>query len=117
MVWPLIFFLIFVRRLEARPGLEVLPEDLHDHVVEAHVQILGDLHVVRRDVEVEVRQFVELPAVVAGHADDLAADLLRVLDRLDHVLKAPELLSVEDKGPFFHDLQTLNIIFAVYTSK
>ena len=51
------------------------------------------------------------------HADDLAADLLRVLDRLDHVLKAPELLSVEDKGPFFHDLQTLNIIFAVYTSK
>jgi len=55
-------------------------------VVEAHVQVLGDLHVVRRDVEVEVRHPVELPAVVAGHADDLAADFLRVLDRLDDVV-------------------------------
>jgi len=79
-------FVDFVFRLEPRPRLEVLPEDLHDHVVEAHVQILGDLHVVRRDVEAEVAHLVELAAVVAGHADDLAADLLRVLDRLDDVV-------------------------------
>jgi len=75
-----------VLRLEARPRLEVPPEDLHHHVVEAHVEVLRDLHVVRRDVELEVGELREFPAVVAGHADDLAADLLGVLDRLDHVV-------------------------------
>lgn len=55
-------------------------------MVEAHVEVLGDLHVVRGDVEPVVAHPAEPAAVVAGHADDLYPLLFRVLDRLDDVV-------------------------------
>jgi len=54
-------------------------------VVEAHVEVLGDLHVVRRDAEVVVGEPVQPAPVVAGHGQDLYPLPLRVFRGLQDV--------------------------------
>lgn len=66
-----------------------MPEDLHHHVVEAHVEVLGDLHVVDWHVHVEVGHIRDLAAAIAGEGDDIAPDLLGVFDGLHDVVGVP----------------------------
>ena len=60
-------------------------EDTHHQVVENHMDIFCDLHTVDGDMQTDVRQLVQLSAVIPGQADDFAARFFGILYSVQHI--------------------------------
>ena len=56
--------------------------DVHQQVIEYHVHVFDDLHIVYGDVKGCVRRLLEFSAVVTADAERFDMPFFRVLDRI-----------------------------------
>src|SRR5579864_1191005 len=76
---------------------------LHHQVHEDEVNVLGDLHVVEIRVHAVVTNLAQLAAHVAANPHGDIAFLLRVLDRLQHVLGVAAARNPDDQVTRFEE--------------